>query len=385
MTSISKTSLSERVYIGIFGKTNSGKSTLLNYLTGQDTAIVSPIEGTTTDPIRKAMEITDFGPVVFIDTAGTADETQLGKERYEKTLAEIDKVDVFLYVLSPGDDLEIIPKFKDKPVIYLAMKIDTGDGEKILKDFAKKNPVGVDLSSTKSRDEIFGKIKALYKKEDLTITKNLVKKGDMVVLVMPQDAAAPKDRLIKPQVMTIREIIDKGASATCTDLSNFETTIKSLNKIDLIITDSQAFKEVYEKKPNDVKLTSFSVLFSAFKGDLEYFVESAQVLDGNIKNILIAEACSHPPVDEDIGSVKIPKLIKKTHPDINIDFARGNDPIAYEKYDLIIACGSCMFNRTHVLSRVEKAKEAGTAMTNYGIAIAKLNHILDKISLPDEK
>lgn len=385
VTSISKTSLSERVYIGIFGKTNSGKSTLLNYLTGQDTAIVSPIEGTTTDPIRKAMEITDFGPVVFIDTAGTADETQLGKERYEKTLAEIDKVDVFLYVLSPGDDLEIIPKFKDKPVIYLAMKIDTGDGEKILKDFAKKNPVGVDLSSTKSRDEIFSKIKALYKKEDLTITKNLVKKGDMVVLVMPQDAAAPKDRLIKPQVMTIREIIDKGASAICTDLSNFETTIKSLNKIDLIITDSQAFKEVYEKKPSDVKLTSFSVLFSAFKGDLEYFVESAQVLEGNIKNILIAEACSHPPVDEDIGSVKIPKLIKRTHPDINIDFARGNDPIAYEKYDLIIACGSCMFNRTHVLSRVEKAKEAGTAMTNYGIAIAKLNHILDKISLPDEK
>ena len=385
MTSISKTSLSERVYIGIFGKTNSGKSTLLNYLTGQDAAIVSPIEGTTTDPIRKAMEITDFGPVVFIDTAGTADETQLGKERYEKTLAEIDKVDVFLYVLSSGDDLEIIPKFKDKPVIYIAMKVDTGEGSQILKDFAGKNPIGVDLASTKSRDEIFSKIKALYKKEDLTITKNLVKKGDMVVLVMPQDAAAPKDRLIKPQVMTIREIIDKGASAICTDLSNFETTIKSLNKIDLIITDSQAFKEVYEKKPSDVKLTSFSVLFSAFKGDLEYYVESAQVLEGNIKNILIAEACSHPPVDEDIGSVKIPKLIKRTHPDINIDFARGNDPIAYEKYDLIIACGSCMFNRTHVLSRVAKAKEAGIPMTNYGIAIAKLNGILEKISLPDEK
>ncbi|WP_311491604.1 [FeFe] hydrogenase H-cluster maturation GTPase HydF [uncultured Anaerococcus sp.] len=385
MTSISKTSLSERVYIGIFGKTNSGKSTLLNYLTGQDTAIVSPIEGTTTDPIRKAMEITDFGPVVFIDTAGTADQTQLGKERYEKTLAEIDKVDVFLYVLSSGDDLEIIPKFKDKPVIYIAMKVDAGDGSQILKDFAGKNPIGVDLGSTKSRDEIFSKIKALYKKEDLTITKNLVKKGDMVVLVMPQDAAAPKDRLIKPQVMTIREIIDKGASAICTDLSNFETTIKSLNKIDLIITDSQAFKEVYEQKPSDVKLTSFSVLFSAFKGDLEYFVESAQVLDGNIKNILIAEACTHPPVDEDIGSVKIPKLIKKTHPAINIDFARGNDPIAYEKYDLIIACGSCMFNRTHVLSRVAKAKEAGTPMTNYGIAIAKLNGILEKISLPEGK
>ena len=329
------------------------------------------------------MEITNFGPVVFIDTAGTADETQLGKERYQKTLAEIDKVDIFLYVLSPEDDLEIITEFKNKPVIFLAMKMDTCEGNQILDDFANKNPIGVDLSSTKSRDKIFSKIKALYKKEDLSITKNLVKKGDMVVLVMPQDAAAPKDRIIKPQVMTIREIIDKGASAICTDLRNFENTIKSLNKIDLIITDSQAFKEVYEKKPNEVKLTSFSVLFSAFKGDLEYFVESANVLDGDIKNILIAEACSHPPIDEDIGSVKIPRLIKKTHPDINIDFARGNDPIAYEKYDLIIACGSCMFNRTHVLNRVAKAKEAGTPMTNYGIAIAKMNKILEKISLPE--
>lgn len=383
MTSISKTGLSERVHIGIFGKTNSGKSTLLNYLTGQDTAIVSPIEGTTTDPIRKAMEITDFGPVVFIDTAGTADETKLGKERYEKTMAEIDKVDVFLYVLSGDDDLEIISKFKDKPVIYLVMKMDTGEGDGILRDFEEKNPIGVDLSSTKSRDEIFSKIKALYKKEDITITKNLVKKGDMVVLVMPQDAAAPKDRIIKPQVMTIREIIDKGASAICSDLRNFENTIASLNKIDLIITDSQVFREVYEKKPRDVRLTSFSVLFSAFKGDLDYFVESAQVLDSPIKNILIAEACTHPPIDEDIGSVKIPRLIRKTHPDVEIDFVRGNDPIDYPKYDLIISCGSCMFNRTHVLSRVEKAKEFATPMTNYGIAIAKLNHILGKITLPE--
>ena len=375
--------MSERVHIGIFGKTNSGKSSLLNYLTGTEAAIVSHIEGTTTDPIRKAMEITDFGPVVFIDTAGTADMTQLGRERYEKTLAEIDKIDVFLYVLSPDDDLEIVEKFKDKPVIFLAMKMDTGEGSEILKSYQDKNPIGVDIRNQKSRDEIFDKIRALYKKEDQTITKNLVKKGDMIVLVMPQDEAAPKDRIIKPQVMTIREIIDKGASAICTDLSNFDQTIKSLNKIDLIITDSQAFKEVYEKKPKDVKLTSFSVLFSAFKGDLDYFVESTQVLDGDIKNILIAEACTHPPIDEDIGSVKIPRLIRKTHPDVSIDFVRGNDPIDYPKYDLIISCGSCMFNRTHVLNRVTKAKDAGTPMTNYGIAIAKLNHILEKITLPE--
>lgn len=383
MTSTSKTGVSERVHIGIFGKTNSGKSSLLNYLTGTETAIVSHVEGTTTDPIRKAMEITDFGPVVFIDTAGTYDRTQLGKERYAKTLAEIDKVDVFLYVLSPGDDLEIIEKFKDKPIIFVAMKMDTGEGAEIIKSYQDKNPVGVDIRGLDSRDEIFGKIRSLYNKEDLSITKNLVKKGDMVVLVMPQDEAAPKDRIIKPQVMTIREIIDKGASAICTDLTNFDQTIKSLNKIDLIITDSQAFKEVYEKKPSCAKLTSFSVLFSAFKGDLDYFVESAQVLDGNIKNILIAEACTHPPIEEDIGSVKIPRLIRKTHPDISIDFVRGNDPIDYQKYDLIISCGSCMFNRTYVLNRVAKAKEFGTPMTNYGIAIAKLNHILEKITLPE--
>lgn len=383
MTSTSKTGVSERVHIGIFGKTNSGKSSLLNYLTGTETAIVSDIEGTTTDPIRKSMEITDFGPVVLIDTAGTADSTKLGKERYAKTLAEIDKIDVFLYVLSPDDDLALIEKFKDKPIIFISMKMDTGEGSEILDEFSHKNPIGVDIRNQKSRDEIFEKIRALYKKEENTITKNLVKKGDMVLLVMPQDEAAPKDRIIKPQVMTIREIIDKGASAICTDLSNFENTVKSLNKIDLIITDSQTFKEVYEKKPKDIKLTSFSVLFSAFKGDIDYFVESSQVLVGPIKNILIAEACTHPPVDEDIGSVKIPKLIRKTHPDINIDFVRGNDPIDYGEYDLIISCGSCMFNRTHVLNRVTKAKEAGTPMTNYGIAIAELNHILEKITLPE--
>lgn len=383
MTSTSKTGLSERIHIGIFGKTNSGKSTLLNYLTGQDVSIVSDQEGTTTDPIRKAMEITDLGPVVFIDTAGTADKTVLGKARYNKTLAEIDKVDLILYVLSPGDDLEIIPAFKDKPVIFLAMKMDNGEGEETLREFKDKNPLSVNISDLRSRDQIFEKIRGLYKKEDLTITRNLVNEGDMVVLVMPQDEAAPKDRIIKPQVMTIREIIDKKASAICTDLENFENTVKSLNKVDLIITDSQAFREVYEKKPRDVNLTSFSVLFSAFKGDLDYFVESAQVFDSPIKNILIAEACTHPPIDEDIGSVKIPRLIRKTHPDVNIDFVRGNDSIAYEKYDLIIACGSCMFNRTHVISRVEKAKEAKTPMTNYGIAIAKLNQILEKITLPE--
>lgn len=383
MTSISKTGFSERCHIGIFGRTNAGKSTLLNYLTGLDHAIVSEKEGTTTDPIRKAMEITDFGPVVLIDTAGFADRTDLSEKRIEKSLAEIDKIDIFLYCLSEDDDLKILEKI-NKPVIFLAMHMDKERGEKILEEFKGKAPIPVDIRNTKARDEIFARIRKIYKKEDLSITKNLVGAHDTVVLVMPQDAASPKDRLIKPQVMTIREIIDKNATAICTNLENFEATIKSLNKIDLIITDSQVFKEVYQKKPEGVLLTSFSVLFSAFKGDINYFVRSAARLDDDIKNILIAEACTHPPIEEDIGTVKIPKLIRKTHPDVNIDFVRGNDPIDYAKYDLIITCGSCMFNRTHVLNRLAKSKEAHVPMTNYGIAIAKLSGILDKITLPDE-
>lgn len=383
MTSISKTGFSERCHIGIFGRTNAGKSTLLNYLTGLDHAIVSEKEGTTTDPIRKAMEITDFGPVVLVDTAGFADRSALSEKRIEKSLAEIDKIDIFLYCLSEDDDLKILEKI-NKPVIFLAMHMDKDRGEKILEEFKDKAPIPVDIRNTKARDEIFARIRKIYKKEDLSITKNLVKSHDTVVLVMPQDAASPKDRLIKPQVMTIREIIDKNATAICTNLENFEATIKSLNKIDLIITDSQVFKEVYQKKPEGVLLTSFSVLFSAFKGDINYFVKSAERLDDDIKNILIAEACTHPPIEEDIGTVKIPKLIRKTHPDVNIDFVRGNDPIDYAKYDLIITCGSCMFNRTHVLNRLAKSKEAHVPMTNYGIAIAKLSGILDKITLPDE-
>lgn len=383
MTSISKTGFSERCHIGIFGRTNAGKSTLLNYLTGLDHAIVSEKEGTTTDPIRKAMEVTDFGPVVLVDTAGFADKTDLSEKRIEKSLAEIDKIDIFLYCLSEDDDLKILEKI-NKPVIFLAMHMDKDRGEKILEEFKDKAPIPVDIRNTKARDAIFARIRKIYKKEDLSITKNLVGAHDTVVLVMPQDAASPKDRLIKPQVMTIREIIDKNATAICTNLENFEATIKSLNKIDLIITDSQVFKEVYQKKPEGVLLTSFSVLFSAFKGDINYFVKSAARLDDHIKNILIAEACTHPPIEEDIGTVKIPKLIRKTHSDVNIDFVRGNDPIDYAKYDLIITCGSCMFNRTHVLNRLAKSKEAHVPMTNYGIAIAKLTGILDKITLPDE-
>ena len=180
---------------------------------------------------------------------------------------------------------------------------------------------------------------------------------------MPQDKAAPKDRLIKPQVMTIRELIDKDATCISTSLENFENSLEKLkNPPDLIITDSKVFAEVYKLKPEGSRLTSFSVLMSAFKGDSDYFIESVKVLDKKIDNILIAEVCTHPPIEEDIGTVKIPKMLRAKYPDINIDFARGEDFSDIEKYDLIIECGSCMFNRASVMSRVKKCKEKGLSL-----------------------
>ncbi|MDO5047960.1 MAG: [FeFe] hydrogenase H-cluster maturation GTPase HydF [Anaerococcus sp.] len=380
-----KSQNSEKIHIGIFGDTNSGKSTLLNYMTGTKTSIVSPISGTTTDPIRKAMEITDFGPVLFIDTAGFNDKTDLGKLRVQKSLGIIDKCDIFIYCLSENLDKEIIEKINlsKKPIIYVAMRDDLDLAGPLVEKYKDLDPIAVDVTENACRLKIFDRIKKLYKKEELSITGSLVKEGDMVILVIPQDKAAPKGRLIKPQVMTIRELIDKNATALACKLENLENTLKALkDKPDLVICDSQVFKESKEILGDGIRLTSFSVLFSAYKGDIDYFVESVKVLEREVKNILISEACTHPPIDEDIGTVKIPKMLRERFPDISIDFNRGDDPIAYEKYDLIINCGACMFNRTSMLSKVGKAKAKKVPMTNYGITIAYLKGILDKITLP---
>ena len=377
---------SERLHIGIFGQTNSGKSSLLNYMTGTDTAIVSNIAGTTTDPIRKAMEITDFGPVLFIDTAGVNDKTSLGQARIAKSRQVIDKCDVFIYCLSLDDDMQILTelKKKEKPIIYVASKQDLPVGSKISEKYKDLAPLKIKIRNKDDRLKIFARIKSLEKKDEPTITKNLVKKGDLVVLVIPQDKAAPKGRLIKPQVMTIRELIDKKATAICCDLTSLENTLSSLNKKpDLVICDSQVFKETSEIIEEGTSLTSFSILFSAFKGDLPYFIKSVKRLDMPLKRVLIAEACTHPPIDEDIGTVKIPRMLKKKYPDLEIEFARGDSLIDYDRYDLIISCGACMFNRATMLSKVEKAKEKSIAMTNYGITIAYLKGILDKVVLPD--
>lgn len=375
---------SERLSLALLGKTNSGKSSFLNFISDQDVSIVSSQKGTTTDPIKKSMEIHDFGPVLFFDTAGFDDDTNLYEKRIEKTKKTIEKADLILYFLSMEDELDDIFKLKKeyKNIIFIASKQDLDIGEKIFEKFESINPLKINLKNKNDRDKFFDKIRSDFKIEDKTITKNLVKENDLVLLVIPQDAEAPKFRLIKPQVMTIREIIDKNATAVSTNLKNLENTLNSFNKKpDLVITDSQYFKEVYNILDKEIKLTSFSVLFSAFKADINYYIESVKKLDQGAKKILIAEACSHPPISEDIGTVKIPKLLKKRYKDIEIDFQRGEDFENIEKYDLIIQCGACMFNKKYVMERIQQAKEKNIPMTNYGIVIAYLNGILDKISI----
>lgn len=380
-----KTQRALRFHIGIFGRRNSGKSSFLNSLVMQDVAIVSDVKGTTTDPIYKAMEIPDVGPVVFIDTAGIDDVGSLGQMRNEKSKKVIDKCDGFIYLLSPGDDLEFLKELekKSKPIIKVLAKSDQEDFEANKKEFEGLDFISYSSFNEDDRRKILDRIKKDFaNKEDLTITGDLVKEGSTVVLVMPQDEAAPKGRLISPQVQTIREILDKKAKAICIGLDQVGDTFGLLgSNIDLIITDSSVFKEVYDQKPDGVRLTSFSVLFSKYKGDIDYFLESVKRLDKPIEKILIAEACTHPPVDEDIGTVKLPKMIKKIHPQVVFDFQKGDDFDNIEDFDLIITCGSCMFNRTHVISRVDKAKEKNIPMTNYGITIAYLKGILDKVSI----
>lgn len=375
---------SERLSLALLGKTNSGKSSFLNFISDQDVSIVSNQKGTTTDPIKKSMEIHDFGPVLFFDTAGFDDDTNLYEKRIEKTKKVIEKADILLYFLSIDDEIKEIYALKEKydKIIFIATKQDLEIGNDLLEKFKDFSPLAINIKNNHDREKFFDKIKSTYKIEDNSITKSLVKENDLVLLVIPQDAEAPKYRLIKPQVMTIREIIDKNASAVSTNLKNLENTLNSFNKKpDLVITDSQYFKEVYNILDKDIRLTSFSVLFSAFKADINYYIESVKKLDHGAKNILIAEACSHPPISEDIGTVKIPKLLKKRYKDIEIDFQRGEDFENIEKYDLIIQCGACMFNKKYVMERIKQAKEKNIPMTNYGIVIAYLNGILDKISI----
>ena len=359
--SLTNTPGANRLHISLYGKRNSGKSSLINGITGQHIALVSNVPGTTTDPVSKAMEIPGIGPCLLIDTAGFDDDGHLGEMRVEKT--KINKTD-----LRSEEELESLAKavepcLKEPPILVSAK---TGEGMEALKQ-----------AMIRAVPEDF---------EQKTITGQLVSPDDTVLLVMPQDIQAPKGRLILPQVQTIRDLLDNQCVVLCTTANRLDTALAALAKPPaLIITDSQVFPLVYAKKPKESRLTSFSVLFAAYKGDLQAFVDGAEKIDAlnGTSKVLIAEACTHAPLEEDIGRVKIPALLRKRYGEtMQIDLVSGADfPENLDDYDLIIHCGACMFNKKHVLSRIHRVQESGTAITNYGVALAKLAGILDQVDL----
>lgn len=397
--SLQDTPRSNRLHIGIFGKRNSGKSSLINALTNQQIAVVSDVAGTTTDPVYKSMEIHGIGPCVFIDTAGFDDIGDIGKLRVSQTKKAMEKTDIALMLFSEEPELlelEWVETLKHNhiPVLGVINKIDVIDNaEELLHIVEDKCKIPVTPVSTltkegidKIRAELIRVLPSDYENE--SITGQLASSGDTVLLVMPQDIQAPKGRLILPQVQILRELLDKKCIVLSATTDKLEQSLAALkNPPKLIITDSQVFKTVYEKKPPESKLTSFSVLMAGYKGDLSYFVDSAKVIDrlSESSRVLIAEACTHAPLAEDIGREKIPRFLReRVGKGLTVDIVSGTDfPEDISGYDLIIHCGGCMFNRKYVLSRIEKAKTAHVPMSNYGVVIAYLSGILDKIDLPE--
>lgn len=396
-----------RLHIGFFGRCNSGKSTLLNTITGQDVSLTSEIAGTTTDVVYKPMEIHGLGACVFIDTAGFDDDSVLGVKRLEKTKKVAQEVDMALLLFSDApikEELDFLAYFRKRniPVLAILTKCDTfvHQVEKKRHNIEEQTgltPILTTYSlhdfSAKNREQLIEKIRLALldilpkANKEKTILGNLLEQGDIALLVMPQDVAAPKGRLILPQVETIREILDRKCTAISTVPENLERTLQALKKPPkLIITDSQVFSEVYAKTPNTTKITSFSILFATLKGDSDFFLASAKLLPTLKKNakILIAEACTHKPLNEDIGRVKLPRLLKKHLGDsIHITVTSGKDfPSNLQAYDFIIHCGACMFPRSYVLERVRLAKEVGVPMSNYGMVIASFTGILDKVVFP---
>lgn len=397
MSSLQDTPRAERLHIGLFGKRNSGKSALLNALTNQEVAVVSSVAGTTTDPVYKSMELHGIGPCVFIDTAGFDDEGKLGNLRIEQTLRAVERTDIALIVCTDSNieqEIQWSNRLKDKkiPIIWILNKSDileNAEAEMLaIEQKTGQVPLLVSARLKQGIEPIRQSIqdKMPDENQQTSILGKLVKSGDVVMLVMPQDIQAPKGRLILPQVQTIRELLDRKCIVmSCTTDKLTETLQALANPPQLIITDSQVFKTVYEKKPEATKLTSFSVLFARYKGDIDYFIQGANTIEQLTESskVLIAEACTHAPLKEDIGRVKIPRLLRtRIGSGLEIDIVSGTDfPQDLSGYDLIIHCGACMFNRKYVLNRVNSAKEQHIPMTNYGITIAYLAGILDKITI----
>lgn len=397
MTTLNDTPSSNRIHIGFFGKRNSGKSSLINAFTNQDVSIVSEFAGTTTDNVNKPMEIHGIGPCVLIDTAGFDDEGELGSLRIEKTELAAEKTDIAVILFSGSDlktEFKYYQYFKEKhtPVLCVVSRsdmIDYAQGLKsLINDQIHEEAIIVSIndadSLTRFKDALISKVPENY--GVASICGHLVGENDLVMLVMPQDIQAPQGRLILPQVQVTRDLLDLKCLIISVTADKFQEGLAKLKQPPkLIITDSQCFKMIYQQKPKASKLTSFSILFADYKGDLNYYIRSAEAIEKLNENskVLIAEACTHAPLAEDIGRVKIPRLLKqKVGPGLQVDLVAGNDfPLDLSSYDLIIQCGACMFNAKYVMNRIERAKEQGIPMSNYGVVLAYLNGILDKISV----
>ena len=404
MTNSTHTPSSHRVHIAFFGRCNSGKSSLINALTGQEVAIVSEMAGTTTDSVLKPIELPGVGATILIDTPGLDDNTPLGNQRKAQSLKALDKTDIAVVLFHDNDtsiEEALIAQLSARkiPVIGVVSKCDTVQNRTSLtgkvNDSIGSEPIALSAITNEGIDLLLSRLASLSQHETRLITEGLCSSGDMVVLVMPQDAQAPKGRLIKPQVEVIRELLDRGCNTLCTTPEGLLSALNALNTPpQLIITDSQVFtsvNEIVEKFRQQMGLsqlpllTSFYILFARYKGDIDTFVEGAKKLQSLTPSsrILIAEACSHIPQNEDIGRVKLPRMLRNCiGENLQIDIVGGNDfPEDLSQYDLVIHCGACMFNRRHVMSRVAHAKAQNVAITNYGIAIATLTGIIDKVNI----
>lgn len=381
-----------RKHIVIFGKTNSGKSSLINKLVKQEVSLVSSKEGTTTDPVQKAMELIPVGPVLFIDTAGLMDNTELGDVRVKKTLEIIKRTDIAIYLFDAQDiDLNSFNEIKKElkkyniPHLVVFNKIDKIKEEK-LKDL-KDNYKGAVFISSKTEEGIDALknklIEIIQKEEDeLPIIGDLLPYGSRVILVVPVDSEAPKGRLILPQVQCIRDCLDNGIKSYVVRDTELEEALKEIKNVDLVITDSQAFKKVSKLVPKDIKITGFSMLFARQKGDIKEFIKGTNAIrnlqDGD--KVLISESCSHNVSHEDIGRIKIPNLLNSyIEGKLEYTFIAGHDfPDNIEEYKLVIHCGACMINRKTVINRVNYCVDKNIPITNYGVILSFLTDTLDR-------
>lgn len=385
---LNNTPSSERVHIGIFGRRNSGKSSLINAITGQDLAIVSEVLGTTTDPVYKSMELLPLGPVVIIDTPGLDDTGELGRQRVEKGYQVLGKTDIAVLVVDStegmnGFDEEIIAVLKDKKIPFITVYNKSDLGGKGIKPEDGCPSISVSAETRENINELKEMLARMVPQGtgERKLVSDLILPGDVVLLIVPIDSAAPKGRLILPQQQVIRDILEAGACAMVIKEDGIERTLRSLSvKPRLVVTDSQVFEKVKKEIPEDIPLTSFSILFARYKGSLSEAIKAAKILDSlsDGDKVLVSEGCTHHRQCDDIGTVKLPKwILKYSGKAVEFEFTSGTGfRRNLSEYRMVIHCGGCMLNEREIQSRLGYAKGEGTPMTNYGIAIAYMNGIL---------